>query len=119
MAASALESLAKRQGFHVDQVKLNLDWETVDYDYHPRLSGMTEFPLRLVPGAAAKLDDANSKLQAARVLPSSPHGAFAAVWSSPSRSIDDVAKALLTLPTRVPSNSLGQIGGLGRIVSIR
>jgi predicted nucleic acid-binding Zn-ribbon protein len=119
-AASALSSLATQQGFHVDEVKLNLDWETVDYDYHPRLSGLTEFPIRLIPGAAAKLNDATAKIQAERVLPSSPHGAFAAVWSSPTRKIDDVAKALLAAKSAQLSAKFDSllVGALDKVTQV-
>jgi predicted nucleic acid-binding Zn-ribbon protein len=96
MAAAALEALATRKGFEVDDVKLNLGWEEVKYDYNPQLTGMTEFPLKLLPGGSAILSKTNQALIHDRLTLTSPHAAFSVVWSNPLRDHKAVAEALLS-----------------------
>lgn len=95
MAAATLEALATKKGFEVDAVKINFRWDEVKYFYNPQISGMTEFPLKLLPGGPALLTKVNQSLIKDRLTLTSPHEAFDIVWKSPARDSKAIAAALL------------------------
>jgi predicted nucleic acid-binding Zn-ribbon protein len=109
LSDAILQALISRNSFEVDSAKLDFDWFGVDYYYEVHLAGMTELPLKLLPGGASLIDKANGELARNR-LPSK-HQAFSLQWSSGLPKAKDVARKLVAAKRTQVANRFNEILG--------
>jgi len=92
-ADAALTALITRTGFEVGEVKLDMNWSSIDYTYQAHLSGLTELPMKLLPGGSRVEEQSQSVL--GKMIPDSPHMSYDLVFKGKQGELKTTVQRLI------------------------